>query len=483
MKIVHIASECAPIAKAGGLGDVVHGLACELQAQKHQVVIFLPHYQFLQKKSENFSSDQKTFELEANGVSFKGYATQIKAVGCKIILLDVDHPKNYLFREKIYGYPDDVARFLIFTKAALQYLTNEEESIDVLHCHDWHTAAAPLIHKSLFHNKGLCIHKHIFTIHNLKYQGICEAQELNNIGLNTNKNLDPEVFNFPKPQINLLKAGILYADVVTTVSPTYAQEILQPEHSFGLDAFLRTYRGKVKGILNGIDTTTWSPSTDLLIPHPYSRLDTIQEINVSKNANRQFLAKKMRLASSKTPLFACISRLVPQKGPKLIEAAIVYAAKNNAQFILLGSSPIPEIQHHFLQLKKAFNTNSNIHFVFEYDDPLSHLIFASADFLVMPSIFEPCGLSQLIAMSYGTIPIVRSTGGIIDTVFDIDKYPADGNGFCFTKPIISELYETMDRAINCFMDPKRMHLLRKRVMQLDHSWQKPCKQYLEIYSK
>ena len=488
MKIVHIASECAPVAKAGGLGDVVQGLSRELSAQGHQVIIILPFYGCLKKEYfESFTPQIEHFEAIEGDVSYPASASSAVVTGCKLLLLDAEHPKGYFQRDQIYGYEDDIPRFLFFNHLALQYLHKQQEYIDIVHLHDWHTAIIPILYKDLYQKRGLRIGKHIFTIHNLEYQGKCGSHDLDQIGLRGSHYLSMDQLQDTDPNhsnsINLLKSGILYSNAITTVSPTYAQEILEPKLSFGLDAVLRAYRGKLTGILNGIDSHIWSPSTDRMIPVEYSKLDTPEAITRAKLQNKHFLQNKLHLQKSTAPLIVCISRLVPQKGPEMIQTAITHSLQFGAQFVLLGSSPISQIQATFNHLKKEYKSNPNVHLIFDYNETISHLIFAAADFLVMPSIFEPCGLSQLIALSYGTIPIVRETGGLKDTVFDINSKDPQKNGITFQDPTPEAMKEAIDRALKLWKSPKKMDSLRKKAMNIDSSWKKPCSEYLKIYSE
>lgn len=487
MKIIHIAAECAPVAKEGGLADVIQGLSRELLLQGHQVKIFLPFYDSLHKEYfDSLEPQKKSFEIIEDGISYEAYSCFAKVAGCELILLDADHPEEYFHRKSIYGFKDDVARFLFFSKLVLEYLTVQKQNIDILHLHDWHTAICPLLYEHIYKDRGLDIGKTVLTIHNLEHQGKGVPDDLTKIGLDGQQLSHEDYLRDPDPahphRINLLKAGIMTADSITTVSPSYAQEILTPEYGFYLDPTLRSYRGKITGIINGIDNQIWNPRADKMIPFFYSSHDSAEVITEQKRANKHFLQKKLDMAKSDLPLFVCITRLVPQKGPELIEAALLHVINEGGQFVLLGSSPIHQIQHRFELIEKKFRSNSSLKMIFDYNEKISHLIFAAADFLVMPSIFEPCGLSQLIALSYGTIPIVRKTGGLKDTVFDISTSDPLKNGFVFADPTAEDTTEAIDRAFGLYSLPEEIQGYRKKAMKTDYSWKTSARDYLQIYS-
>ena len=396
---------------------------------------------------------------------------------CHLHLLEMRHPKNYFHRGRIYGFEDDVPRFIYFARAILEYLKISSKPIDILHLHDWHAAAlAPLLREIY---REIPVKAIVLSIHNLEYQGQCSVHDLAAIGLQKEQITHLQTGS----HYNLLKGAIHYADAIAAVSPTYAQEILTPEYGFGLDETLRKHKNKLTGILNGIDMKLWDPSSDPALAAHYSASNPIPKILAAKKTNK----KRLNLKNDDAPWFGAITRLVPQKGPKLLEAALKEVIHQNGVFVLLGSSPIPEIQHHFEALKKTYADHPQVLLHLDYDETLAHQLYAALDFLIVPSHFEPCGLTQLIAMHYGTVPIVRSTGGLKDTVFDCDdpRAPKEKrNGFVFSEPKPEPLIAAIHRALkNHQTNPAAHQLLIKNGMLTDFSWKKPAKEYLALYAQ
>jgi starch synthase len=452
MRIVHLSAEFAPIAKAGGLGEVVLGLGRELTRKGFDVDIIIPKYDFI--KLPDAEIEVPHFKcFNNNNTLWKARVEE-----CQLHLLEA---RPYFHRGKIYGCEDDAIRFIYFTRAALEYLRLQNRPIDVLHLHDWHVSlAAPLVKQYL---KDLKVKSIVLTIHNVEYQGICAPHDLATIGLKVNQD------------VNLLQLGIEYADAIVPVSPTYAKEILLPEYGFRLEGTLKKNSSKLKGILNGIDTKTWDPSNDPHLPihyQPESALKAKEEIR-----------KKFPLDPKKRPWVGAVTRLAPQKGPELLEEALRKTVALGGSFLLLGSSHIPAIQNHFDLLKAEFANHPQVYLNFAYDETIAHQIYGALDFLIVPSHFEPCGLTQLIAMRYGTIPIVRTTGGLKDTVFDCEesKIPsAQRNGLTF--PTGATLPQTLERAFSLFQsNPSLIQGLIRKGMESDFSWKNPAREYLKLY--
>lgn len=476
MRIVHLAAEFAPIAKAGGLGEVLVGLSRELTRSGNEAEVIIPKYDFIeQDKIRNLKIEVPNFKcLEYQNAMWSGLVEE-----CHLHLLEARHPAGYFHRGKIYGCEDDIPRFTYFSRAALEYLSLKKEPIDVLHLHDWHTSlCAPLV-KDIF--KELKVKSIVLSIHNIEYQGKCASSDLDLVGMNGTSYLTPDKLQddnpkFPK-SINLLKGGIVYADAIVPVSPSYATEILTPAYGFNLNVTLRKMTSKITGILNGIDTTIWDPTKDPQISTQY----TVESSLKGKQANRA----KFLLDKNKKPWVGAITRLVPQKGPELIEEAIKTTLELGGCFLLLGSSPILKIQEHFDQLKLKYKDHPQILLHYHYDEGLAHQIYAALDLLIVPSHFEPCGLTQLIAMRYGTVPIVRSTGGLKDTVFDCEdpKIPSSQrNGFTFKEPTKAGMNAVLNRAFQLFKsEPSTFQSLVRRGMQSDFSWKKPTQEYLKLY--
>ena len=484
MKIIHLATEFAPIAKAGGLGDVLVGLARELTRVGQDVEVILPKYDFIPEHLlKNLKVDLPAFPC--NGHTNTMWSAKVE--GCSLLLLEPHHPKNYFRRGQIYGCHDDTERFLYFSKACLEYIKAKNKTIDVLHLHDWHTAFAAVLTKDFYHK--LPIQKVVLTMHNAEYQGLCATWDLDAIGVKGSDYLTKDKLqddHLPHT-MNLLKGGVIYADAINTVSTTYAKEIETPEIGGALSATFRKYKDKIFGILNGIDQILWNPTTDPALHVKYGADSGIEEILAAKESARDQLRKRFDLGKNQRPWVGVITRIVPQKGPELIEEGIIRALELGGSFLLLGSSPIPSLQKHFDQLKTKYAQNKNILFHFEYDEIIAHQLYAALDFLLMPSRFEPCGLSQLIAMRYGTIPIVRKTGGLQDTVFDCENQDVpiqNRNGFVFRDATKADLLQAMGRGVRLFRaDPSAFQSLIERAMRQNFSWEKPVKKYLELYKR
>lgn len=485
MKIVHLATEFAMVAKAGGLGDVLLGLGRELVRQGQNVEVILPKYDTI---SPTFLSDKRTdlkdFVCEEGGSLHRNTMWKIDASGFPLLLLEAHHPKRYFSRGKIYGCEDDTARFLYFSKACLEYLKAKKTPIDVLHLHDWPVAIAALLVKEIYR---LPIKSVVLTIHNAEYQGLCASWDLDAIGLAGENYLTEDLLQderYPEA-INLLKGAIIYADAIAAVSPSYAKEILTEPYGGSLSPVLRKYRGKIVGILNGIDHSMWNPAEDKALPLHYNNSLSIDAICKAKESARLQIREQFHLDLMQRPWVGSITRLVPQKGPELIEEALLLTLEQKGSFILLGSSPIPAIQDHFDSLKKKYASNRNVLLYYHYNETLAHQLFAALDLLIAPSRFEPCGLTQLIAMRYGTVPLVRATGGLQDTVFDFEneKITADKrNGFVFHHSTKADFTHAFLRAIDQFRRNKEsFRLLLKRGMQLDYSWKKPTREYIKLY--
>ncbi|MCB1181387.1 MAG: glycogen synthase [Chlamydiia bacterium] len=455
MKVVHVAAECAPFAKVGGLGDVLYGLSNNLMQLVDQVEVILPKYKIIKLDSMKKKGGVDVF--------FDGKFQKISIVQSMmtggVILTFIEAP--YFFnRDEIYGYEDDITRFTFFCVAVIAYLKTKETPPDIVHLHDWQTAIIP----SLIKTKREMSSKTILTIHNLAYQGVCQKIDFEKIGLTTHGFIH-------EASLNLLNGGIVYADQLTTVSPTYAKEILTKKHGEGLQNLLNQHREKLVGILNGIDYDYWNPMTDCHLPFHYGR----SNLN-NKKKNKLYLQKMLALnAEKKAPLVSTIARLVPQKGPELIKEAFVYTLKMGGQFVLLGSTADPEWGRLFSDLKDQFANCPDVHFELSYNEPLSHLVYAASDFFVVPSHFEPCGLTQMIAMHYGAVPIVRETGGLIDTVFN------EKNGFTFQIPTGEALTTTLKKAFKTFEENEKLKQMIAFGMEKDVSWNHPAKQYLDLY--
>lgn len=439
MHIVQISAEMNPIAKVGGLGDVILGLSRELSWKGHHVEIILPHYDCLNE--EELPPVEQLSPTVARTV----------VEDLPVYLLTVlDHFKRGCF----YGCSDDTARFIAFCHAAMAFLKERDSFPDTIHCHDWPTGLIPLLTKDL-----PC--RTILTIHNMDYQGLSEKSELTPLAAA----VDPK-----QPHLyNLLRTGIEEADAVTTVSPTYADEVLTPTQGRDLEGVLQKHSAKFSGILNGIDYSYWNPEIDRYLPQHYTAGEWETKIAFKNKLRSDFYFEK-----NEKPLVGCITRLIPQKGIDLIEHLIRQAADWGVQVMLLGSSPIPEVHARFSALKQEMQDNLDVYLSLEYNEKLAHRIYAASDLFVVPSLFEPCGLTQMIAMKYGAIPIVRKTGGLADTVRD------GTTGFVFEEATPEAMEKAFKRALTHYFEGDWKGLV-ERAMTADWSWDRSTNRYLELY--
>ncbi len=485
MYIVQIASECAPVIKAGGLGDVVYGLSRELENQGHCVELILPMYDCMRY-------DQIWGFHEAYlGLMVPWYGGTIYCdIFCGWVhgrLCFFIQPKsgdNFFHRGYYYGSSDDNMRFAFFSKAALEFLLVSNKRPDIIHCHDWQTGLVPVMLYEIYKYHGMDRQRVCYTIHNFKHQGIGGADILWATGLNN----EPYYFhydrlrdNFNPFALNFMKGGIVYANYVNTVSSHHAWEARYEDVGYGLGHTLEIHQDKFGGILNGVDYNIWSPKVDSHIPFHYS-LDDM----AGKAKNKIALRERLLLQNVDKPIIAYIGRLDQQKGVHLVHHAMYYALNRGAQFVLLGSATEPGINSWFWHEKQHLNNHPDVHIELSFNEDLAHLIYAGADMMVVPSNYEPCGLTQLISLKYGTVPIVRGVGGLLSTVFDKDHdqnhAPEKRNGFVFYQTDNQALESAMERAIGLYKEyPKEFEQLAQQGMEYDYSWNNPGANYLSVY--
>ena len=487
MHIIHLSSELAPIAKVGGLGDVVYGLSKELVRQGHTVEIILPkydciHYELLQK----FKVHYRELWSYDGPYRYNNTVWSAEVEGLSILLIDPHHPSYLFHRGAIYGCSDDIERFLYFSRAAMEFLFKSQRRPDILHLHDWPTSIASILLKDMYLALGTPPIKTVLTLHNLEHQGKCLPKHLTQIGLQGERYLSADLLQDPHQLslINLLKGGIEYASILTTVSPSYEKEIKTPLGGYGLENTLIKHAKKLYGILNGIDEDFWNPEKDPFLPHPFSThppfiQEKMQHIQMAKRNNKKALQQKLALnQDSAVPLVACISRLVPQKSPALIAYTFEYVLSQGGQCVILGSAFDAETFELFSTLSSAYASSTQGALILDYDEPLSHLIYAASDLFVVPSLFEPCGLTQLIALRYGSIPLVRKTGGLKDTIFH------KKNGFLFKQLTKEDLARVIDQALLLWKEhPQTWADLQQHGMEMDYSWKRAAQEYVCLYSK
>ena len=484
MYIVQIASECAPVAKVGGLGDVVQGLSNELAVRGNAVEIILPKYDCM--RYDKIWDLQKVYDdlwVPYHGQSVHCAVYFGFVEGLKCFFIEPHSDKNFFNRGIYYGHNDDVERFAFFSRAALEFMLKAGKHPDIIHCHDWQTGLVPVLLFEMYKQLGMTQSRVCYTLHNLGHQGVTGEKILRQVGLNPAYFMTHEKLldNGNPHAVNLMKGGCVFSNFITTVSPKYAWEIQNSDCGNGLQHTLHTHDSKFGGILNGIDYNTWNPAIDPYIDSQYS-LETLDE----KYKNKEMLRNRFLLRQDYKPIIAVVSRLDPQKGVELIKHGIHYALANGCQFVLLGSSPYHSINHEFWRLKQQLNDNPDCHLEISYDEELAHMIYAGSDMILIPSGFEPCGLTQKIAMKYGTVPSVRNVGGLANTVFDADHSdkPYDQrNGYVFNNLNNSGLESAMHRAIGMWYNyPKNFRELMENGMRYDFSWSHPGQHYLDIYN-
>ncbi len=479
-----IASECAPVSKVGGLADVIYGLSRELEIRGNLVEIILPKYDCMRY---DHIQDLKIIYQDLwvdwgeNAIHCSVWFGLVQ--GRKCFFIDPHYKHNFFNREHYYGFPDDAMRFAFFSKASLEFLLKANKHPDIIHCHDWQTGLVPVLLYEMYQTQGMYNSRVCYTIHNFRYQGTTGIDILSATKLDRPKyyhhndrlqdNLYPNALNF-------MKGGIVYANSVTTVSPKHAWEACHTDQGFGLDNTLHIHQHKFQGILNGLDYEVWNPEIDPLIPHHFTpaTLD-------NKYGNKEALRDKLLIRKAYKPIIAYIGRLDTQKGVHLIRHGLFYALENEAQFVLLGSSPEVSINREFRQLKQDLNDNEDCHLEIGFNEELAHLIYAGADMIIMPSMYEPCGLAQMIALRYGTVPIVRAVGGLTDTIFDIDyssKPITARNGYVFFEADYTGIESAIRRAIGLWYSyPEKFRNLIIQGMQYKYSWHRSGQYYQDIY--
>ena len=467
MEIVHLSAECYPVAKAGGLGDVVGALPKYQCKAGHIAKVVMPMYRTAFLYSHEWTVD---FKGNANLANWYFDFTVIKekhnTLGFDLYLIDIN---GLLDRQKIYGYDDDTERFTAFQIAALTWMKSWEHRPDVVHCHDYHTGLIPFIMRYAYDFKILSGIKTIFTIHNAQYQGWMTWDKSRFI---PRWDLWKRGMLEWANNINPLASAVKCCDRVTTVSQSYLDELKY--QSNGLEKLFEYERGKCVGILNGIDNEVWNPATDKYLQHHF----TIRSVTGGKEKNKKLLCHRFGFDEQK-PLIVFIGRLVGEKAAELLPDAIagaIYQFGHTASYLILGSGE-HQVEGRLTDMLMPFSGTYNA--VIGYDETLSHLMYAGADFLLMPSRVEPCGLNQMYAMRYGTVPMVRSTGGLKDTVVDMGD--PEGFGIRFDQATAGDIIYSIGRAIQVFQDTDFLRQMRERMMQIDHSWENTVQQYDEVY--
>jgi starch synthase len=476
MKIALIASEVTPFSKTGGLADVLGTLSVALERLGLEICIIAPAYRSALRG--DFPLHETSITLSAPvGERWQeaGVLQSTIGKGVAVYLLRAD---PYFDREALYGtaqgdYADNAERFVFFSRAALELL--RREPADIIHCHDWQTAPAIVGLKTQpARYPEIAAAKTVFTIHNLGFQGIFPPQHWPLLGL------DAALFTPPFLEfygnVNFLKGGLIFADKITTVSPSYAREIMTAEQGFGLDGVLRQRAGDLVGILNGVDYDQWNPRTDSFIKRPYDENSLSAKADCKKDLRLIFGLPE----NPDSALIAMISRLTAQKGFDLVEAIFDRLMQRDVQMVLLGTG---EARYEQFFGAAAARYRGRVGARIGFDETLAHRIEAGADLFLMPSLYEPCGLNQMFSLKYGTIPVVRAVGGLKDSVETYDPKAGTGSGFVFERYDGAALLDAIDQALTAFRDKPAWSALCRRAMAMDFSWERSAMQYARLYAQ
>lgn len=474
--VAFIGSECYPFVKTGGLGDVMYALPKALIAQNCDVRVILPRYKCIHQEWQDKMVYKGAFDMDLCSDGRRYYVGIMEMVMDGVVYDFIDNEDFFSWGNPYTNLVDDIPKFCYFDKAALAALNYLNWIPDIIHCHDWQAGLVPVFLREMFGSTPLARAKTILTIHNLRFQGVYNIKTLKYW-----TNLPDYVFNKDAlaehwTEANMLKGGMTYANMITTVSHTYAQEIQTPEYGEGLDAHLRYHSGKLRGIVNGIDTDMWDPAKDPLLAADYDEKDVLKK----KKVNKRALQEELGLEQDENKfVIGLISRLTDQKGLDLVNMILPQLIDGNTQFIVLGTGE-PRYEDSFRYYENAYKGSvcSNI----MYDEGRAHKIYAGADALLVPSRFEPCGLTQLISMHYGTIPIVRETGGLKDTVLPYNKFTNEGNGFTFDRYESGLLLDAVNRAKTLYFTGRQYwDDMVERDMAKDVSWNVSARQYRQLY--
>jgi len=483
LRISFVASEMSPLAKTGGLADVVGSLPKELEKLGHKVSVFIPYYREVKQVSKIPTQVVRTAMPVhlGQGMTQEVNVLQATLPKSKVPVYLIENSKAF-DRDHLYGtmdgdYADNGERFILFSRAVIQWMREMKEEIDIIHCHDWQTALIPVYIKRVYSGESVFARTStIFTIHNMAYQGLFPKEVMQRTGLGWEL-FTPEQFEF-WGKVNFLKAGIVYADRVTTVSPTYAKEVLTPGFGLGMDGIMRTREKDLIGLLNGVDYDEWDPASDPHLPATYTK-----KVMTGKAACKAALKEEFGLHSpegKRVMLIGAVSRLAEQKGFEIVSAALSRLGKRPIQFVMLGSG---DRKIHEMMEEAARKHPHSIGIKLKFDNALAHRIYAGSDAFIIPSRFEPCGLGQMIAMKYGTVPIAHATGGLIDTIKPIEKKNKQGTGFLFKEMTQENLLKCIDEALELYDNEAAWKKLTADIQSEDFSWQASAKRYEALYAE
>ncbi len=478
LKVAFIGSECYPFVKTGGLGDVMYALPRALQRQGCEVRVIMPCYRCIPDKYKRMMQHRASFmmDLTRDGRTFFVGIMEAELDGVTYDF--IENREFFDWGNPYTGLWEDIPKYCYFSKAALAALNCLDWIPDVIHCHDWQAALAPVYLRTHFAGTPVGSARSVLTIHNLRFQGICGIEHLKFW-----TSLPDELFNYPVFKINdgeanMFKGGLAFADRITTVSAAYADEIQTDFYGEGLNGHLWYHRQKLLGIVNGIDVEQWNSQEDKLLTAPYDGEDVLQK----KPENKKALQERLGLSTEGDQfVIGLISRLTDQKGLDLIDAVFTQMLDEHTQVVILGTGD-PRYENAFRYYEGEYK--GRVCAYIKYDESLAHQIYAGADALLVPSLFEPCGLTQLIAMRYGTVPIVRETGGLKDTVEPYNENTGEGNGFTFDRYEAPLLLDAVRRARRVYTEDRdRWNAVVTRDMAKDVSWQRSAGLYMDLYAE
>ena len=476
MKILFAASEAAPFAKTGGLADVAGSLPPALANLGHDVSVIIPRYRQV---------DVEAYKLKPVASFFVPLGTwrercevlkgrMGRNVTAYFINKDIYFDRPELYRSAQADYPDNAERFIFFSRAILELCVALNMRPEIIHCNDWQTGLVPLYLKKIYGaSSSLSRTRSIFTVHNLGYQGLFWHWDMRLTGLGWDV-FTPEGIEF-WGRMNLLKAGLVYSDIITTVSTTYSREIQTPEYGYGLDGVLKGRSRDLFGIVNGIDYSQWDPGRDRDIPRTYSAARL-----AGKTICKKKLLAGLGLPDAGVPLVGMVTRLAAQKGLDILTEAIPEIMSLGAQLVILGTG---DVKYGQLLTEAASRYPGRMRVLLQYNDGLAKNIYAGSDLFLMPSHYEPCGLGQMIALRYGTVPVVRRTGGLADTVLDFSSRTWRGTGFLFDEYSSDALVECLGRALEVYNYAEKWKRLMLAGMKQDFSWKQSAKEYVKVYRK
>ncbi|MEJ2052611.1 MAG: glycogen/starch synthase [Calditrichaceae bacterium] len=484
-KVLYLASEVAPFAKAGGLADVTGALPKALKGLNQEIRLMIPKYKFINERKYILREVIRLREIPVT-INGKTEIANVKSAflpdsKVQIYFIEIgdyfNRPGIYIDPKTNKPYPDNAERFAFFSKAALETLRILSWQPDLIHCNDWQTAAVPVYLKTVYQTETFFTGvKTVFTIHNLTSQGTFDTAKAKEIDFDESQTREGGMFN-KDGQLNLTKAAIHFADFITTVSENYAEEIIKDDNTgFGFGSLLEEKAEKFEGILNGVDYSVWSPENDRFIPNKYS-----QEDMSGKEENKKALLMRLGLEYKKdVPLLGMISKINEQKGFDLIVDAMEDLLALDIQISIHGEGDKALIDKLSGFAKKH---PDKLKLNLTYDDKMAHLIEAGCDIFLMPSRYEPCGLNQIYSLKYGAIPVVSAVGGLFDTVDDLDDESNDGTGVILEKLTAKEIVKAVKKAIALYKDKNKLVEFQKRIMDEDFSWEISAKRYLDIYDR